>query len=191
MLTHISFKLLRYMLWFDRIDTRVTQWMARYGVLLLRISLGLVFFWFGVLKFFPGLSPAQSLATRTIEVLTFGLIQPEVAIIILAAWETVIGLGLILGRPMRLILLLLFLQMLGTITPVFLFPAEVFSQIPYAPTLEGQYIIKNMVLISAGIVIGATVRGGGIVASPLSAAKKRSQYSRNEMTQPRLSRENS
>ncbi len=59
---------------------------------------------------------------------------------------------------MRTTLLLLFLQMLGTMTPIFLFPAEVFTEIPYAPTLEGQYIIKNLVIISAGIVLGATVR---------------------------------
>jgi hypothetical protein len=56
--------------------------------------------------------------------------------------------------------------MLGTITPIFLFPQEVFARIPYAPTLEGQYIIKNIILISAGIVIGATVRGGRMIAEP-------------------------
>jgi hypothetical protein len=67
---------------------------------------------------------------------------------------------------MRGILLLLFLQMLGTMTPLFLFPGEVFTRIPWAPTLEGQYIIKNLVLISAGLVLGATVRGGAVVADP-------------------------
>lgn len=62
--------------------------------------------------------------------------------------------------------------MLGTITPIFLFPAEVFYRIPYAPTLEGQYIFKNMVLISAGLVIGATVRGGRLVAEPLLSERR-------------------
>lgn len=151
---------------FDSVDKQITTWMARYGLLLLRLSLGVVFFWFGFLKFFPGLSPAAGLATRTIEVLSFGLIQPDVSIYILAVWECLIGLGLIIGRFMRVTLLLLFLQMIGTITPVFLFPAEVFTRIPYAPTLEGQYIIKNMVLISAALVLGATVRGGGMVVEP-------------------------
>jgi uncharacterized membrane protein YphA (DoxX/SURF4 family) len=140
--------------------------MAHYGILLLRVSLGLVFFWFGILKFFPDLSPAQDLATRTIDVLTFGLIPTSVSILILAIWECVVGLGLSLGVFMRATLLLLWLQMLGTITPIFLFPHEVFARIPYAPTLEGQYIIKNIVLISAGIVIGATVRGGRMVTDP-------------------------
>ncbi|MDH5508384.1 MAG: DoxX family membrane protein [Anaerolineae bacterium] len=151
---------------FTRIDVRITNWMAAYGVILLRVSLGLVFFWFGVLKFFPGLSPAQELAINTINILTFGIIPAKAAILILAAWETLIGLGLIFGVFMRGTLLLLYLQMLGTVLPVFFFPSEVFTQIPYAPTLEGQYIIKNLVLISAGIVLGATVRGGAVVADP-------------------------
>ncbi|MCK6627427.1 MAG: DoxX family protein [Anaerolineae bacterium] len=151
---------------FDWIDRRITDWMARFGVMLLRVSLGLVFFWFGVLKFFPGLSPAQDLATRTIDLLTFGLVPAAVSIPLLAGWECLIGLGLITGLFMRVTLLLLFMQMLGTITPIFLFPGEVFTAIPYAPTLEGQYIIKNMVLVSAGLVIGATVRGGRVIADP-------------------------
>lgn len=137
--------------------------MGQYGILLLRISLGLVFLWFGLLKFFPDVSPAQGIATLTIERLTFGLISPEAAIILLAIWETLIGLGLILGIFLRATLFLLFTQMLGTMTPLLLFPADTFIIFPFVPTLEGQYIIKNLVLISAGLVVGATVRGGRIV----------------------------
>jgi uncharacterized membrane protein YphA (DoxX/SURF4 family) len=151
---------------FNRVDVSITNWMARYGIMLLRVSLGIIFFWFGVLKFFPGLSPAQDLATRTVTNLTFGLIPPNVSILVLATWECLIGLGLLFGVFMRATLFLLFLQMLGTIAPLFFFPQEVFSYLPYAPTLEGQYIIKNIVLISAGLVIGATVRGGAVVADP-------------------------
>ncbi len=151
---------------FTRMDIRITGLMSRYGLPLLRISTGVVFFWFGVLKFFPGLSPAQDLAARTIQALSFGLVQPALSLPILAAWEVLIGLGLISGRFMRATLLLLFLQMLGTITPLFLFPAETFTRFPYAPTLEGQYIIKNIVLVSAALVIGATVRGGAVIADP-------------------------
>lgn len=151
---------------FEKIDVAITNWMARYGILFLRIGLGIVFFWFGFLKFFPGLSPAESLATRTIETLTFGLIPAGISLPLLATWESLIGLGLIFGVFMRATLLLLFLQMLGTITPIFFFPHEVFTVFPIAPTLEGQYIIKNVVLISAGMVIGATVRGGWTVADP-------------------------
>ena len=163
---------MRYRLykWFDRVDRRITAWMARYGILLLRLSVGIVFLWFGVLKFFPGLSPAEGLAARTISTLTLGIIPPDTAVLMLAIWESVIGLGLILGIFLRATLLLLFLQMLGTITPLFLFPSEVFLRIPYAPTLEGQYIIKNLVLITAGLVIGATVRGGRLIAEPEAGA---------------------
>jgi uncharacterized membrane protein YphA (DoxX/SURF4 family) len=148
---------------FDAVDTRITRWMARFGVPLLRISLGVVFLWFGALKFFPGLSPASDLAARTIAALSFGIVPPNVSVPLLAGWECVIGLGLLSGIFMRATLLLLAVQMVGTLTPLLLFPGEVFTRIPYAPTLEGQYIIKNAVLISAAIVIGATVRGGGLV----------------------------
>jgi len=152
--------------WIATTDIKLTRWMARYGVVALRVSLGVVFFWFGVLKFFPGLSPAQDLAARTIDMLTFGLMPPNVSVPVLAAWECLIGLGLITGQFMRATLLLLFAQMLGTVTPLFFFPAETFTRFPYAPTLEGQYIIKNIVLVTAAIVIGATVRGGNLVADP-------------------------
>jgi len=144
----------------DLLDRTVTAYMARYGITLLRMSVGVVFLWFGFLKFFPGLSPAEGLATKTMEVLSFGMVRPRVALIILAAWECAVGLGLILAIFLRTTLLLLWLQMAGTIAPMLLFPEEVFSHFPYAPTLEEQYIIKNLVLASAGVVVGATVRGG-------------------------------
>lgn len=143
---------------FDKIDIVITEWMARHGYRLMRISIGIVFFWFGILKFFPGLSPAQDLAIRTITLMSFGLIPDFIIINGLAFWEVLIGVELISGKFMRETLLLLFLQMAGTFAPVFLFPNEVFTRIPYAPTLEGQYIIKNLVLISAGIVLGGKLR---------------------------------
>jgi uncharacterized membrane protein YkgB len=151
---------------YKQFDEYITERMARHGIECLRVSLGLIFFWFGVLKFFPGLSPAQDLAGRTIELLTFGMMPPQVSVPVLALWECLIGIGLITNLFMRGTLLLLFMQMLGTVTPVFLFPTEVFTALPFAPTLEGQYIIKNIVLVSAGLVIGATVRGGRVVADP-------------------------
>jgi uncharacterized membrane protein YphA (DoxX/SURF4 family) len=103
---------------------------------------------------------------KTIDLLTFSLIPGSVSLVLLATLECAIGLGLVLGRPMRLTLLLLAFQMVGAASPLLLFPNEVFTAFPYAPTLEGQYIIKNAVLVSAGLVIGATVRGGGLTADP-------------------------
>lgn len=140
--------------------------MARYGILVLRLSLGIIFLWFGALKFFPGLSPAEELAARTIAQLTFGLISPSLAVFILAVWECLIGIGLLTGFQLRATLFLLWVQMLGTVIPILFFPSEVFVVFPYAPTHEGQYIIKNIVLVSAGLVIGATVGGGRVVAEP-------------------------
>ena len=150
---------------FHRLDVALTGWMARHGVLALRLSLGLIFFWFGVLKFFPGMSPAQTLAADTIARLTFGLVPAATAMPILAAWEVAIGLGLLTGFALRVTLFLLWTQMLGTVTPLVFFPHLCFTHIPFAPTLEGQYIIKNLVLVSAGLVIGATVRGGRLSSS--------------------------
>ncbi|HLJ83688.1 MAG TPA: DoxX family membrane protein [Candidatus Eremiobacteraceae bacterium] len=151
---------------FDRIDAAIARWMARNGVTFLRISLGIVFFWFGVLKYFPAASPAEALAGKTILVLTFGHVQPNISMPILATWECLIGIGLLTGFALRVTIFLLFVQMAGTLLPLFFFPHETFASIPFAPTLEGQYIIKNLVLISAGLVIGATVRGGRLTAGP-------------------------
>jgi uncharacterized membrane protein YphA (DoxX/SURF4 family) len=151
---------------FTRADEWVTAWMVRHMIAVLRTSVGIVFFWFGVLKFFPGLSPAEDLAARTISVLSFGLVQPLVSLPVLAVWECLIGIGFITGRFMRLALALMFLQMSGTITPLFLFPRETWVQFPYAATLEGQYIIKNLVLVSAGLAVYAALRGGALVADP-------------------------
>lgn len=151
---------------FDRIDLRITRWMARHGITLLRVGLGVVFFWFGAIKLVPGLSPAHDLAARTIGVLTFGLLPPNISVPVLAIWECAIGLGLITGKFMRVTIFLLLVQMLGTLTPLALFPDETWKVFPIAPTLEGQYIIKNIVLVSAALVIGATVRGGYVLAEP-------------------------
>jgi uncharacterized membrane protein YphA (DoxX/SURF4 family) len=154
----------------DRVDVRITGTLARIGVPAVRIALGVVFLWFGILKFFPNLSPAELLAARTIEALTFGAVKADVSLPVLALWESVIGIGLILGRWLRGILALLGVQMAGTFTPLLLFPGETWTIFPIAPTLEGQYIIKNVVLIAAAMVVGATVRGGRLEPEPRSPA---------------------
>jgi uncharacterized membrane protein YkgB len=158
--------------WFEQVDRRITEWMADHGLTFLRFALGIVFFWFGILKLFPGASPAEDLAARTIDALTLGVVQPQVALPILAVWEMAIGIGLFINRWMRVTLLLLVVQMLGTITPLVLFPAETWTTFPVAPTLEGQYIIKNVVLIGAAMVVGATVRGGRIDPEPEDGAER-------------------
>lgn len=149
---------------FDHVDRRITAWMARYGLKIMRVGLGVVFFWFGALKLVPGLSPAEELVRNT----TF-FVNPDWFIPLLAVWEMAIGLGLIVGKFMRLTLLLLFMQMPGTALPLVVLPQAVWTVFPFGLTLEGQYIIKNLVLIGAGLVLGGTVRGGRVVADPSHA----------------------
>ncbi len=152
-------------------DSRLTHWMAANGIAFLRISIGIIFFWFGFIKYFPGLSPIEDLALRTTKVLTFDLFSDNAMAIGLATLECLIGIGLLTGKFLRSTLLLLLLQLVGAISPVFIFPKEVFKIIPIVPTLAGQYIIKDIIIISAGILIGGTVRGGKMIADPDIAQK--------------------
>ena len=149
---------------FDEIDRAITRWMATYGMVILRVGLGIVFFWFGALKLFPGLSPAEELVRNTVY-----FVDPDWFIPVLAVWEMAIGVGLIFGIFMRITLLLLFLQMPGTALPLLVLPEVVWTVFPFGLTIEGQYIIKNLVLIGAGLVLGGTVRGGRLEPEPAGA----------------------
>jgi uncharacterized membrane protein YkgB len=136
-----------------RVDRTLTCWMQRNATLLLRWSMGIVFIWFGALKLIPGLSPADGLIRETMAFLPLNYFIP-----FLALWEIVIGIGFIVGYGMRVTILLLFLQMAGTLSPLVLAPHLVWVQFPFVLTLEGQYIIKNVVLISAAVAVGAKLR---------------------------------
>jgi len=141
-----------FLLLCDKIDSAIAQWMECNGRFFLRMSLGIIFIWFGALK--PlGLSPAQALITKTVY-----WFDPALFIPILGWWEMLIGICLLIRPLIRLGILLLFLQMSGTVLPLFILPEVCFKQIPFVLTLEGQYIIKNLILISAAIVVGGTVR---------------------------------
>jgi uncharacterized membrane protein YphA (DoxX/SURF4 family) len=146
---------------FDRLDRIITRWTAQYGILIMRLGLGLVFFWFGAIKLVPGLSPAEELVRNTIY-----FVDPDLFIPVLAIWEVLIGLGLMFGKFMRFTLLILFLQMPGTALPLLILPEVTWTAFPYGLTLEGQYIIKNLVLIGAGLVLAGTVRGGRLDPEP-------------------------
>jgi len=124
------------------------RWLA-----ILRISIGIIYLWFGLLKFFPGVSPAEELAKETIHLLTFGLIKPEISLLLLALWETIIGLLLMSGYFTRLVIKFVIVHMICTFTPLFLLPNNSFNSAPLALTLVGQYIIKNIVIVSALFVI--------------------------------------
>jgi uncharacterized membrane protein YphA (DoxX/SURF4 family) len=145
------------------VELQAARWLARHSVDLLRISLGLVFFGFGVLKFFPGVSPAEGLASETFAILTLGLVPHGVALILIAALETTIGVLLISGRGLRLALALLAVQMVGILAPLVLLPGEMFRTDPVAPTLAGQYVIKDIILGAAVLVVAAKALGAEMV----------------------------
>ena len=160
----------------DRLEVLSAQWMVNYSVVLLRISLSLIFLAFGLLKFFPGLSPAEALVKSTLDILTLGLLPAGVSIVLVAIMECTIGLGLITGRFMRLPLLLLGLQMIGAMLPLLLFPGELFGGPFHAPTLQGQYVLKDVVLVAAGLVIGATLHGGRTVTERVRRSENYKNY---------------
>ena len=117
------------------------------------VSVGIVYLWFGTLKFFSGVSPAETLAQQTIQKLTFNLIDPSVSIILLALWETTIGILLLLTIWRRTALLLALLHIILTFTPFLFFPELVFTNMPFGLTLLGQYIIKNVIILGVLLVL--------------------------------------
>ena len=116
---------------------------------LLRWAIGINYFWFGILKFFDGLSPAEHLAKDTIRVLTFGLIPDAVNLLLLAIWEVGIGVVFLSGYLTRLGAQAAILHMIFTFMPLFFFPEVSFSHAPYGFTIVGQYIVKNLVFLAA------------------------------------------
>lgn len=120
---------------------------------LIALSFGIVYLWFGALKFFPSWSPAETLATQTIEILTFNYLKNPISIKALALWETTIGLLFILNWFRKTTIVLTLIHMILTLTTVFLLPEQLFNQIPHQLTLFGQYVIKNLILIAALIAL--------------------------------------
>lgn len=143
------------------------RWLIRYSVIALRISLGAVFLGFGVLKYFPGVSPAQSLVLATMHLLTFRLVPSVIpgmaAMAVVATLESVIGLLLITGRRMRLALVLLAVELAGILSPIVLLPGRMFAGPDHMPTLEGQYVLKDVILLAAGMVVAAVAGGAALV----------------------------
>lgn len=130
------------------IDRVIIQTLNRISLPILRISLGIVFIWFGALK--PlGNSPANDVITKTVY-----WFNPDIFIPILGIWEMAIGLCLLYTPLIRVGLFLLALQMPGTFLPLILLPEVCFVNFPFDLTLEGQYIVKNLVLIGAAMVVG-------------------------------------
>lgn len=138
--------------WAD-VESRLAAACARYGPTLLRAALGTVFVWFGALKLI-GASPAADLVARTV---TF--VPAELFLPVLGIWEIAIGVGFLVRQLLRSSLLLLFLHMPGTMLPLVVLPEACFAAFPHALTMEGQYIVKNLVLIAAAMVVAGAELG--------------------------------
>lgn len=138
---------------FDRLDEGAVRFMTQYGVLLLRVSLGITFVWFGALKVFD-VSPVSDLVASTVY-----WVPPAFFVPFLGYWEILVGLGLITGLFLRVTLLFFLMQMAGTFLVLIVKPDVAFQfGNPLLLTVEGEFVVKNLVLISGGLVVGSTVR---------------------------------
>lgn len=141
----------------DALDRRIAGFMRSWGTRALRLSLAVIFLWFGLLKPF-GLSSAEPLVLATTSWIP--LFSPAEWVTLVGWWEVAIGVTFLFRRTVRIAIALLALQMVGTFMPLVLLPDITFQpgHVPYAPSLEGQYIVKNLLIISAALVVGGTVR---------------------------------
>ena len=137
----------------EDLDATAIKLMDKFGVTLLRYSLGIIYIWFGGLKVVE-LSPAQELVENTV----YWFENPKTFVPILGIWEVVIGITMCIKPLIRVSIFLLFVQMPGTFLPLVLFPEVCFTNFPFGLTLEGQYIVKNLIIISSALVIGSTTR---------------------------------
>lgn len=136
----------------DRFDRRLGLWMETYGHFAHRVALALMFIWFGLLKTM-GYKTATSLLAHTIY---WG--SPEVMVPVLGWWEVAIGVCLLIRPLVRIALLLLLLRLPGTMLAFILLPEVCFSEGILVPTPEGQYLVKDLILFTAAMIIGGTVR---------------------------------
>ena len=140
----------------DRVDARLIPFLRRVAVPMLRISLGLVFVWFGALKVFD-VSPVADLVANTVY-----WVDPDLFVTALGFFEIFVGVMLLFGWALRLTLALFTLQMIGTFLTFLILPDVTFrGGNPLLLTVEGEFVVKNLVLISAALVVGTTVRRRG------------------------------
>ncbi len=151
------------------VENVIHHQLVAHSVAVLRIAVGAVFLGFGALKFFPGVSPAENLTQATVNLLSFGVVSDGVGLVAVATLECFVGLCLIFARFMRLAIWLLTVQFAGILAPLVLLPGRLFAGPHGAPTLEGQYVLKDVILVAAGMVIAAvTFRGGRLIRGDLS-----------------------
>ncbi len=134
----------------QNINTRLINFFQRISVPFARFSLFVIFFWFGALKVI-GLSPASGLVQALFEQ-TISWMHFSTFIILFGLFECLIGILFLIRGMERIVIALLFLHMITTFMPLFLLPEVTWSRF-LVPTLEGQYIIKNLVIIASAIFV--------------------------------------
>jgi uncharacterized membrane protein YkgB len=131
-----------------QLDQLLLDTLRRWSITALRLALGSVFLWFGALKVF-GSSPVASLIQET-----YTFMPISIFMLILGVWEMIIGVGIILKRALRFVLILLGIHLIGTFTASGFNPGIFFVQgIPFCLTVDGEFVIKNVVLMTAALVI--------------------------------------
>ncbi|MDQ6776919.1 MAG: DoxX family membrane protein [Actinomycetota bacterium] len=151
---------------FLQLENRIHHQLVLHSITALRIAVGAIFLGFGVLKYFPGVSPAQNITEASTHILFLGLIPGDVAIRMIATLECFIGICLLANRWMRLAVWMLAIEFVGILSPLFLLPGRLFAGPDHAPNLLGQYVLKDIILVTAALVIvAATFRGGRLVRS--------------------------
>src|SRR5215510_9734760 len=130
------------------LDDLILDILRRWSITALRLALGSVFLWFGALKLF-GSSPVASLIKET-----YSFMPVHLFVLVLGVWEMLIGLGVILKRALRCVLILLGVHLIGTFTSIWFKPSIFFVQgVPFCLTVDGEFVMKNLVLITAALVI--------------------------------------
>lgn len=158
---------------FLHVENHLHHQFVQHSITALRIAIGAVFLGFGVLKYFPGVSPAQNLTEATTHILFLGLVPGDVAIVMIATLECTIGILLLANRGMRVAVWLLATEFVGILSPLVLLSGRLFAGPHGAPTLEGQYCLKDIILVAAALVIAAgTFRGGRMVRGDLPPAAR-------------------
>lgn len=136
----------------DKIDYSIIHFFRRAFLPSARIGLFVVFFWFGILKVI-GLSPASGVVQRLFEN-TIPFMNFTTFLVLFGLFECLIGILFLVKGAERIVIPLLFIHMIATFGPLIYLPSETWQKF-MVPTLEGQYIIKNVVLIAAAIGIAA------------------------------------
>jgi len=136
----------------EQLDRRIAYWMRHTGHRLDRVLLGAVFIWFGMLKVF-GYTSATSIIAKTVYIGS-----PETTVPLLGLWEVAMGLCLVVRPLLRVALLLLFIRLPGTLLALALRPEVCFDGAVFLPTIQGQYLMKDFILVGTALILGGTVR---------------------------------